>query len=155
MLDLVLAMFMALLCILVHFEALVLVESLATRIKSARVALLFTWSGLLVAHVFEIWMYAVAYYLCDIFALGEVNGASSLFDYAYYSAVVYTTLGFGDLVPSEGVRMLTGSEALVGLSLIAWSATVTYSRVQLHRDEGKDGYSFFYRRVQLWLERDR
>ena len=134
MLDLFLAMFMALLCILVHFEALILVENLATNMKSSRMALLFTWSGLLLAHVFEIWMYALAYFFCDLFALGDVTGASSLLDYGYYSAVVYTTLGFGDLVPNDGVRMLTGSEALVGLSLIAWSATVTYSRVQLHRE---------------------
>jgi len=33
--------------------------------------------------------------------------------------------------------MLTGSEALVGLSLIAWSATITYGRISVHQAQNK------------------
>jgi len=50
-------------------------------------------------------------------------------DYGYFSAVVYTTLGFGDLVPAPGIQILAGSEALVGLCLIAWSAAITFNRI--------------------------
>ena len=83
----------------------------------------------------EIWLYALAYWACDIFGIGSLQGMTSSLDYGYFSAVVYTTLGFGDIVPQDGIRMLAGSEALVGLCLIAWSATVTYARVRSWENE--------------------
>ncbi len=51
-------------------------------------------------------------------------------DSVYYSAMVYTTVGFGDMVPSGGLRLITATEALVGLSLITWSASFTYFQMQ-------------------------
>ena len=50
----------------------------------------------------------------------------SLVDYAYYSTVAYTTLGLGDLVPTGGLRILTGIESLNGFILITWTASFTY-----------------------------
>ena len=134
MLDLGLALGMALLCFLFHFEALDFVERMVVTIKSARLSLLASWSGLFAAHIIEIWFYALAYYLCDLFGVGTLYGLTSSLDYVYFSAVVYTTLGFGDIVPDDGIQMLAGSEALVGLCLIAWSASVTYTRVLTHRN---------------------
>ncbi len=135
--DMLLALLMALLCIGVHFEALLVIEKLAGALSSVRRALLLTWVGLLIAHVLQIWLYALVYYLAVMGGVGQLAGAETISDYAYYSAVVYTTLGFGDLVPDAGLQLLTGSEALVGLSMIAWSATITYGRVRQHqRDSG-------------------
>lgn len=129
MLDMGLALVMALVCIIVHFEALMLIEKAVRTIRSARLSLLTTWTGLLFAHVVQIWLYGLVYWGCARAGVGDLQGAVTMMDYVYYSAVVYTTLGFGDIVPDPGLHMLTGSEALVGLSLIAWSATVTYARV--------------------------
>ena len=129
MLDMAMALFMALVCVLVHFEAVLLIEKTLLRIASPRLGLLVSWTGFLFAHVIEIWLYALAYLICGRLGIGELHGAYNLLDYAYYSSVVYTTLGFGDIVPGPGVQILTGSQALVGLSLIAWSATHTYARV--------------------------
>lgn len=137
MVDLLLALGMALLSVFVHFEAVLLIERLAGSLRSVRMSLLATWTGLLFAHVFEIWLYALAYYGCVHFGLGQLQGVETLIDYGYYSSVVYTTLGFGDVIPGEGLRMLTGSEALVGLSLIAWSATITYGRISVHQAQNK------------------
>ena len=133
MLDMGIALIMALVCIAVHFEALMLIERVVSTLHSARISLLVSWTGLFFAHVLEIWIYALAYLGCARAGIGDLQGVSTMLDYAYYSAVVYTTLGFGDIVPDRGVQLLTGSEALVGLSLIAWSATVTYARVLLHK----------------------
>jgi hypothetical protein len=51
--------------------------------------------------------------------------------------VSYTSLGLGDVYPQGGVRLLTGVEALVGLLMIAWSASFTYLSMEkywpLHR----------------------
>jgi len=133
MIDIFLALIMALVCIFLHFEAVLLIERWASSLRSARMSLLATWTGLLFAHVIEIWLYALVYYACAKVGVGQLQGASTFLDYGYYSAVVYTTLGFGDVIPDPGLHMLTGSEALVGLSLIAWSATITYGRVLLHQ----------------------
>jgi hypothetical protein len=133
MLDMVMALVMALVCIFLHFEAVLLIERWAGAMRGVRMSLLATWTGLLFAHVIEIWLYALLYYWCAQAGIGQLHGVTSFIDYGYYSAVVYTTLGFGDVVPDPGLHMLTGSEALVGLSLIAWSATITYGRVLLHQ----------------------
>ncbi|MBB1088347.1 two pore domain potassium channel family protein [Lysobacter sp. SG-8] len=84
---------------------------------------------LLALHVFEIWVFGLAYYLLLGYAgVGQVDGMHphNLFDSIYFSAMVYTTVGFGDMVPMGPIRLLAGTEALVGLMLITWSASFTY-----------------------------
>ena len=44
--------------------------------------------------------------------------------------MVYTTVGFGDLVPAGPIRMISSTEALTGLSLITWTASFTYLQMQ-------------------------
>ena len=127
--GLIAALIVALVCVLIHSEAVVWADRFQERATSERRGLILVWILLLWAHVVEIWLYALTYWVVDALGGGNVTDASTLMDFVYYSAVVYTTLGFGDLVPEGGLRMLTGSEALVGLSLIAWSATVTYALV--------------------------
>lgn len=129
MLGVAAALLTALGCVLIHSEAVILADRLQARSASERGGLTQVWLLLLCAHVVEIWLYAVVYWAMDAAGAGTITAASSLMDFAYYSAVVYTTLGFGDQIPHGDLRMLTGSEALIGLCLIAWSATVTYALV--------------------------
>ena len=49
-----------------------------------------------------------------------------ILDCVYYSASVFTTLGFGDIVPLGPIRFMTGTEALSGLTFITWSASFTF-----------------------------
>ncbi len=44
--------------------------------------------------------------------------------------MVYTTVGFGDLVPAGALRMVSSTEALSGLALITWSASFTFLQMQ-------------------------
>jgi hypothetical protein len=60
----------------------------------------------------------------------------NLLDQVYYSAVVYTTLGFGDVVPGGAIRFLTGVESVTGLVLITWSASFTF--LEMQRYWGRD-----------------
>jgi hypothetical protein len=53
-----------------------------------------------------------------------------VFDAIYFSASVFTTLGFGDLSPVGPIRFVAGTEALTGLVLIGWSASFTYLEMQ-------------------------
>ena len=51
---------------------------------------------------------------------------SDFSEYVYFSAVSYTSLGLGDIYPTGGLRLVTGAEALLGLLMIAWSASFAY-----------------------------
>lgn len=55
---------------------------------------------------------------------------SAIIDYVYDASVVYTTVGFRDLIPVGAIRMLTAAEGLADLALITWSASYTFVTMQ-------------------------
>ena len=126
----VIAMLVAALCLVIHFEAMKLLyrSPVVERLRHGVVLLLL---GLLVAHGVEIWLFALAYSVLSGTAFGHVEHAVTVFDYVYFSASAYTTLGIGDLFPEGTLRALAASEAVVGLVLIAWSASLAF--LQMHR----------------------
>lgn len=88
---------------------------------------------LLTLHVAEIWIFGTGLFVATHFpGLGSVsgNGSFQFLDAVYMSATTYSTLGYGDLVPHGPVRFLLGTEALVGLLMITWSASFTYLEMQ-------------------------
>jgi hypothetical protein len=50
--------------------------------------------------------------------------------YFYYSAVTYTSLGFGDLTPTGTLRLLSAVEVLTGVVLVAWTASFLFLVMQ-------------------------
>jgi len=77
-------------------------------------------------HIIEIWFFGGAYFVLLSFDnFGALEGAADAnwFDCIYYSASVYTTVGFGDIVPIGAIRTMTGTEGITGLVLITWSAS--------------------------------
>lgn len=121
--------------VLFHYECLCQLDRLVNTLSSHRRRLLVAMFGLLLAHIVEIWIYAGAYALlvhyADFGAIQSVHGDNhSLFDFVYYSGMVYTTVGFGDMWPTGGIRLITATEALLGLSLITWSASYAFFRMQ-------------------------
>lgn len=88
-----------------------------------------------IAHIIEIWIFALAYYFMLKFPnLGSVTGAASdhglLLDSVYLLFVTYTTVGYGDIVVDGYLRYLTRIEALTGLILITWSASFLFIEMQ-------------------------
>lgn len=124
------------LCIAIHYEALNLINSLTRRFRTHRTGLMVAMMGLFAAHVVEIWVYAGGYLIAVEWLSGSISVTDpSWFEFVYYSAMVYTTVGFGDIIPEGALRMMTMSEALSGLSLITWSASFTFLEMQrLWRD---------------------
>jgi hypothetical protein len=128
----------AVITVLIHFEGLQVLTAFVGRTllpSRIRIALLFV--GLLILHIAEIWLFAAGYFLLlKNPALGSIVGIESalITDYVYYSAVVYTTLGFGDMVPAGHIRFLTGLEALQGLALITWSASFMFIEMRRYWD---------------------
>ena len=120
-------------CVSLHYEVLNrcnrLVAFLDHRRRRRMVALIFL---ILATHVIEIWFFAIGYAVLLDYGLGSLDGLpiEGFTDYAYYSAMVYTTVGFGDIVPDGPIRLLSGMEGLTGLVMITWSASFTFLYMQ-------------------------
>jgi len=89
---------------------------------------------ILFTHAIEIWFFALGYFaLLQFEMFGTVEGnvpMRTLLDHAYFSGMVYTTVGFGDMVPQGPIRFMAGMEALTGLVMITWSASFTFLEMQ-------------------------
>lgn len=128
------AVVVTLVSILVHYEVMSVSTRLISRfqrVRRARIVLLIL--AFLVAHSIEVWCFGIAYNVLDHWPrygqlLGDLD--EGLLDFVYFSVVTYTTLGFGDIVPDGPVRILCGAEALVGLTLITWSASLAFLEMQ-------------------------
>jgi prepilin signal peptidase PulO-like enzyme (type II secretory pathway) len=120
--------------VLIHFEALNMLSILTPRIPVRhRLRVLIGIFGALIAHVIEIFLFAVGYYfMVNHSGFGTLVGRidNSLMDYAYFSFVNFTTLGFGDIVATGDIRFLTGLEALTGLVLITWTASFVFVEME-------------------------
>ena len=86
--------------------------------------------GIFLVHMLEIAVYAGAFYIASsVMNLGLLVGTpvKGVLGYFYVSAVIYTSLGFGDILPTGHLRFMTATEAMNGLLLIAWSASFLYA----------------------------
>lgn len=95
-----------------------------------RIGVLVVMLGLLVAHVMEIIIFVLGYRVMQLdTGLGYIAGLNenNFFDFIYFSSVVFTTVGFGDLAPTGAIRVLGATEGLAGLAaMITWSASFTF-----------------------------
>ncbi|WP_201833910.1 potassium channel family protein [Microvirga zambiensis] len=73
---------------------------------------------LMVAHVAEVMTWSLAYAVLDVVPAGT--------DVVYFAFVNYTTLGYGDVVPVEGWRLLGPMAAMNGVLLFGWSTAVIF-----------------------------
>jgi hypothetical protein len=70
-------------------------------------------SWLIAAHLVEIAVWALFYTGFRVFPDTEAS--------FYFSAVTYTTVGYGDLVPPQAWRLLASVEGLTGILMCGWS----------------------------------
>ncbi|MBE0488127.1 MAG: two pore domain potassium channel family protein [Halomonas sp.] len=128
-------------CVLLHYEVAITLSRLMDKNSGTqRRRFLMLIFGLLGAHIAEIWLFGLAaWLLLDHPLAGSLAGFESLtfLDHVYLSAVTYTTLGYGDLVPRGHIRFLMGTEALTGFMLITWSASLTFIEMQKHWEGGR------------------
>jgi len=120
-------------CVALHYEGLRFISRhlpMPERRHRARIVLMIL--SLVTMHVMEIWVFGFTYWmlLANEGFGALVGGGPSLVDCVYYSASVFTTLGFGDIVPTGAIRFTTGTEAVTGLTLITWSASFTFLFMQ-------------------------
>ena len=127
-------MLLVALSVLIHYEALNRIsKKMPLFPKRTGANIVFGILGAMLAHFLEIVIFALGYHLLNkIGHFGALTGAyqGHFGDSLYYSFVVYTSLGFGDILPQGALRYLTGVEALTGLVLIAWTASFLYLEMQ-------------------------
>jgi len=127
---------MVIVSVIAHYEFLYRLTLYIPKMRiNHRYRIVFGVIGSLVAHAFEIWVFAAAYYVLNqLEGWGHLEGSTngSLLDCGYFSFTVFTTLGFGDIQPVGDLRYLTGIEALTGLVLITWTASFLYCEMQRH-----------------------
>lgn len=90
--------------------------------------------GAIVGHLIEIAIFAVGINMLHHGErFGGITGEQSttFADHFYFSAVTFTSLGFGDLTPTGPMRLLTAVEALTGLVLVAWTASFAFVAMQM------------------------
>ncbi len=125
-----LALFLVSLTFLSHYQILLWLSRNIPRLHlDDQTRVLLIVFILFLTHVIEIIFYAIVIGCSiEILELGALEGVEtkSLMEYLYFSSVVYTSLGFGDVYPTGHIRFLVGVEALNGLLLIAWSASFTF-----------------------------
>ena len=116
----------------IHYEILILTSAiLKSRRKSHRFHVAFAVLFAIVAHIFEIIVFAIGWVFLHHFDVAKLSMIDPKFeDLLYFSFSTYTSLGFGDIVPLGPARVLAGVEALVGLVLIAWTASFTFFEMQ-------------------------
>jgi hypothetical protein len=126
---------------LIHYEVLFGLTAALPRFRiPGRAKLIAVILGAFAAHAAEVALYAVVIHvLIHQFDLGTLGsaGATSFSATFYFSAETYTSLGYGDIVPTGNLRLLAGFEALNGLLLIGWSASYTY--ISMRRFWDADG----------------
>ena len=121
--------------VLVHYEGLVLLSRWVAKSdgRPARRRVLRAMFAVLGLHVSEIWVFGLALWaLVQWPACGHFVGDDPLvvFDAVYFSAMTFTTVGFGDIAPVGPIRFLAGTEAITGFVLIGWTVSFTYLEMQ-------------------------
>jgi Ion channel len=124
------AVVLLVLCTIVHYEALRALSYGLPRLRiPSRIKVVVAIVGAFAAHMFEVWLYAVTiYWLAWNHGSGMIGESDqpSLLTCLYFASTTYTSLGYGDVIPTGALRFFAGSMALTGLLLIGWTAAYVF-----------------------------
>ena len=82
-------------------------------------------AALALKHFLDIVLWAIAYrYLTEFSQLEDLETA------IYFSAVTYTSLGYGDIVLTGTLRIMCGIQAMNGILLFGWSTALLFAILQ-------------------------
>ncbi|MEQ8928961.1 MAG: ion channel [Nitratireductor sp.] len=122
---------------LVHVRAMMLVMTRTKRAPFMQPGrLLFALYSLAAAHIVEAGLYALGFSVGELMGIGgfEQENVDTFMDVFYFSLVNYSSLGLGDIYPTDHLRFLAGVEALNGFLLISCSASTIFLVVTRGKD---------------------
>ena len=123
---------LTLISVLIHYEAIYRLSQFCRRFRfRGRWVLLLGVVWIFVAHVIEVWVFGIGLHLATTYIpgnsiAGAVSAEPTFFDSIYFSFSCYTSLGFGDIFAQGPIRFLVATESLLGLLMIAWTASFLY-----------------------------
>lgn len=124
---------MVVLTVAINYEVLRITWQHLPRMQvKPRLRILGVAMAVFAGHTIAVWAYGIFYWLVvnymDIGLLQYQTGglANDFLTCIYYSASTYSSLGFGDIIPTDEIRLISGVQVLNGLVLIGWSASFTY-----------------------------
>jgi len=87
--------------------------------------------GVFVAHIVQIWLWAMFYLW--------VNVLPTLEEALYFSTSTFTTVGFGDIVLSENWRLVSSFQSANGFILFGWSTAFIFEIMsRLYEDDSHE-----------------
>lgn len=130
MLTILICLLLVAVTIIVHYEALRYASARLTHLHlPPRFRIIIMLVVALTSHVLQILIYACVFlWLENTGGFGSIDGdrGHDLGDAFYFSITSYTTLGIGDLYPLGAFRIISCVEALNGLVMVGWTASMTY-----------------------------
>lgn len=120
--NLALGTLLIMLTVLMHMGGMILLTHIADWIverfsivkRHARTfVLVMLVYGLFAVHTLELWLWAFAFW-----ATGAIQHFA---DALYFSAITFSTVGYGDVQVAEDWRLMASLEAMNGFLLIGWS----------------------------------
>lgn len=137
---------------IVGFRTFVLLRVVTARMgegSRARERLLSLYAPLLVLTLLAMWtVMQISGFAIIWFALDGIDGVESFSDAGYYSGVVYFTLGFGEVLPAEGVARfgalieafagVTNTALVIGYLPSLYSAYSSREQKLMTLDDGSD-----------------
>jgi hypothetical protein len=126
------------LVVIIHYEFLYQFTVIMPRMRIRhRFRIVLGVLAALTAHVIEVVIFGVTYYLMHRHEnWGTLQGSydDGLAGSIYFSFTAYTTLGLGDIAPIGDIRFLVGLESLTGFVLITWTASFLYLEMTRYWD---------------------
>ena len=111
-----------------HYAALLSITKLLSQFHGTHPAsIVLALLLAVIAHLIEILLFAVAWQIMFSMELITFSVENPTFlDLAYFSGTTYTTIGYGDIILTGNGRIMAVVEGVMGLVLIAWTASFTY-----------------------------
>ena len=124
----IITMFAVIFAIGLHYTALLSTTKLLSHFHGTHPASIVLALFLaVIAHLLEILIFAVAWQIMFSMSLITFNiDSPSFLDLIYFSGTTYTTIGYGDIFLTSNGRIMAVVEGVMGLVLIAWTASFTY-----------------------------
>lgn len=114
-----------------HLGGILLIHMIAcAQRRHSALAVLYTFWGLLVLHLSEVALGALAFWVMLAFPdLGTLDKGygSTPGGLLYLSGINFSTLGYTQMVAGGPLRLFIMLQSLSGFMLITWSATLVYS----------------------------
>lgn len=112
----------------IHYGVLLLTTWILARFQGRHPATIVLSLFLaVIAHLTEILVFALAWFQLEHADLIQFSVTDPDFiDILYFSGTTYTTIGYGDIVIVGSGRIAAVVEGVMGLVLIAWTASFTY-----------------------------